>query len=101
MWTDKDNNGNAVDNKEFLTAYWRDSVKTNGSYENIYTLGMRGVHDGSFSTNMDKTTESPMKMIPKIFKGVLWLNIYIRSTPRDDANNKTFNHLCKLLIIFV
>lgn len=56
MWTDKDNNGNAVDNKEFLTDYWRDSVKTNGSYENIYTLGMRGVHDGSFSTNMDKTT---------------------------------------------
>lgn len=56
MWTDHDNDGNAVDNKEFLTDYWRDSVKTNGGYENIYTLGMRGVHDGSFSTNMDTTT---------------------------------------------
>lgn len=56
MWTDHDADGNAVDNKEFLTDYWRDSVKTNGSYENIYTLGMRGVHDGSFSTNMDTTT---------------------------------------------
>ena len=56
MWTDHDGDGNAVDNKEFLADYWRDSVKTNGSYENIYTLGMRGVHDGSFSTNMDTTT---------------------------------------------
>ncbi len=55
-WTDKDNNGNAVDNKEFLEDYWRESVKNNGSYENIYTLGMRGVHDGSFQTNMDAAT---------------------------------------------
>ena len=38
MWTDHDGDGNAVDNKEFLADYWRDSVKTNGSYENIYTL---------------------------------------------------------------
>ena len=55
MWTDRGGDGNAVDNKEFLADYWRDSVKTNGSC-NIYTLGMRGVHDGSFSTNMDTTT---------------------------------------------
>ena len=52
-WTDRDNSGNAVDNKEFLEAYWRESVKENGGYDNIYTLGMRGVHDGSFQTNMD------------------------------------------------
>ena len=52
MWTDYDGDGNAVDNKEFLVDYWRDSVKTNGSYENIYTLGMRCLSDGSFSTNM-------------------------------------------------
>lgn len=55
-WTDHDNNNNPVDNKEFLEAYWRDSVKQYGGYENIYTLGMRGVHDGSFQTNMDKAT---------------------------------------------
>ena len=55
-WTDHDGDGNAVDNKEFLEDYWRESVKNNGSYENIYTLGMRGVHDGSFQTNMDKAT---------------------------------------------
>lgn len=25
--------------------YWRERTKTNGGYENIYTLGMRGIHD--------------------------------------------------------
>lgn len=52
-WTDRDNSGNHVDNKEFLEDYWRESVREYGQYENIYTLGMRGVHDGSFQTNMD------------------------------------------------
>ncbi|MGN0106621.1 MAG: glycosyl hydrolase 115 family protein, partial [Hominilimicola sp.] len=55
-WTDHDDLGNTVDNKEFLEAYWRESVKENGGYDNIYTLGMRGVHDGSFQTNMDYAT---------------------------------------------
>lgn len=55
-WTDHDNSQNHVDNKEFLEAYWRESVKNNGEYENVYTLGMRGVHDGSFQTNMDIAT---------------------------------------------
>ena len=55
-WTDHDNNNNPVDNKEFLEDYWRESVQQYGQYENIYTLGMRGVHDGSFQTNMDYAT---------------------------------------------
>lgn len=56
MWTDKDNDGNAVANKEFLTDYWRARAKANSGYENTYTLGMRGVHDGGFSTNMNSQT---------------------------------------------
>lgn len=56
MWTDKDGNGNAVDNKEFLTNYWKTRAVENSDYENTYTLGMRGVHDGKFSTNMDSQT---------------------------------------------
>lgn len=55
-WTDHDNSGNHVDNKEFLEAYWRESVQKYGGYENVYSLGMRGVHDGSFQTNMDYAT---------------------------------------------
>lgn len=56
MWTDKDSDGNAVDNKEFLKDYWRARVRANGGYDNTYTLGMRGVHDGKFSTNMNQQT---------------------------------------------
>lgn len=55
-WTDHDNNNNPIDNKEFLEAYWRESVQKYGGYENVYSLGMRGVHDGSFQTNMDYPT---------------------------------------------
>ena len=56
MWTDKDGSGNAVDNKEFISDYWRARAKANKDYENTYTLGMRGVHDGKFNTNMNQTT---------------------------------------------
>lgn len=56
-WTDfsdeDDKEGTYVYNKEFLEDYWRECVKNYGQYENIYTLGMRGVHDGSFQTNTD------------------------------------------------
>lgn len=55
MWTNTDGT-NTVDNKEFLTDYWRARASANSAYENTYTLGMRGVHDGQFSTNMDKKT---------------------------------------------
>ncbi len=56
MWTDKDGGGNAVDNKEFISDYWRARAKANKDYENTYTLGMRGVHDGRFNTNMNQAT---------------------------------------------
>ncbi|MCH5210872.1 MAG: glycosyl hydrolase 115 family protein [Oscillospiraceae bacterium] len=63
MWTDKDGSGNAVDNKEFLTDYWRERLKANGGYENTYTLGMRGVHDGSFQTNVTTSWTSEVQDI--------------------------------------
>ena len=48
-YTDIDKEGNAVDNKQFLEDYWRERIKTNGKYENVYTVGMRGVHDGQWN----------------------------------------------------
>ncbi len=32
-------------NRDNIYNYWRDRVKENCEYENIYTLGMRGIHD--------------------------------------------------------
>lgn len=32
-------------NKTGVLEYWQERLKTNGGYDNIYTLGMRGIHD--------------------------------------------------------
>ena len=36
---------NYVTNRENMVRYWEERVKANGRYENIYTLGLRGIHD--------------------------------------------------------
>ncbi|MBR1433601.1 MAG: glycosyl hydrolase 115 family protein [Bacteroidales bacterium] len=36
---------NFLTNREGMIRYWEERVKTNGGYENIYTLGLRGIHD--------------------------------------------------------
>lgn len=32
-------------NPDGVLDYWRERARTNGGYENVYTLGMRGIHD--------------------------------------------------------
>ena len=34
-----------VNNQAALDAYWQERLIENGKYENLYTLGMRGIHD--------------------------------------------------------
>ncbi|MBI1682742.1 glycosyl hydrolase 115 family protein [Caulobacter hibisci] len=36
---------NYATNRQGVLDYWRERTKANGGYENIYTLGMRGIHD--------------------------------------------------------
>ena len=36
---------NYATNAEQVRAYWAERLKANGRYENLYTLGMRGIHD--------------------------------------------------------
>lgn len=36
---------NYITNRETMKAYWEERVKTNGAFENTYTLGLRGIHD--------------------------------------------------------
>ena len=36
---------NYVTNREGVLKYWEDRVKENGKFENLFTMGMRGVHD--------------------------------------------------------
>jgi hypothetical protein len=36
---------NFVTNPDGVLKYWEERVQINGKYENVYTLGMRGIHD--------------------------------------------------------
>ena len=36
---------NYITNRDNMIRYWEERVKTNGRYENIYILGLRGIHD--------------------------------------------------------
>ncbi|MBR1557194.1 MAG: glycosyl hydrolase 115 family protein [Prevotella sp.] len=36
---------NYITNRKTMQDYWETRVKTNGQYENTYTLGLRGIHD--------------------------------------------------------
>lgn len=36
---------NYLTNRDTMLDYWETRVKTNGKYENTYTLGLRGIHD--------------------------------------------------------
>ena len=38
---------NFVTNPEGVLKYWEQRVRENGKFENVYTLGMRGIHDGA------------------------------------------------------
>jgi hypothetical protein len=38
---------NFVTNPSGVLKYWEERVRENGKYENVYTVGMRGIHDGA------------------------------------------------------
>lgn len=46
-WTAPPDAYNYVTNREGVRAYWAERVRTNGRYENLYTIGMRGIHDSA------------------------------------------------------
>lgn len=54
-YTSVDKEENPVDNKEFVEDYWREHVRANKAYESNFTIGMRGVHDGTWNPVSAKT----------------------------------------------
>ena len=38
---------NYVSNRDGVLKFWEQRVRENGRFENVYTLGMRGIHDGA------------------------------------------------------
>ena len=44
---DRHDDWNPVTNLPGILDYWEQRVRENGKYENVWTVGMRGIHDGS------------------------------------------------------
>jgi hypothetical protein len=44
-WKAPANQFNFITNPDGVTKYWEQRVQENGKYENIYTVGIRGIHD--------------------------------------------------------
>ncbi len=65
-YTSVDKEGNPVDNKAFMEDYWRERIRENGSYENNYTIGMRGVHDGTWNPVSAKTDAEKTALLEEI-----------------------------------
>lgn len=52
---------NYITNRQTMLDYWETRVKTNGKYENTYTLGLRGIHD--YPMEGANTTEERVKLM--------------------------------------
>jgi len=64
-WKAKPEDYNFLTNPSGVTDYWEQHVKENGRFENIYTLGMRGIHDSAIQG--PKTQAERIPLLEKIF----------------------------------
>jgi hypothetical protein len=56
---------NYVTNRAGVRRYWEERLAANGHYENIYTLGMRGIHDSGMVG--PKTDAERIRLLGEIF----------------------------------
>ncbi len=59
-------NYNYITNKENVQRYWVERLKETGSYENFYTIGMRGIHDSGMEgvgKDLNEQTEALQQVI--------------------------------------
>ena len=56
---------NYITNREGVLRYWEQRVAENGRFENIYTLGMRGIHDSDMQG--PKTDAERIRTLEQIF----------------------------------
>ncbi len=63
-WKDDPERYNYATNPEGVKAYWRERLKANGKYENLITIGMRGIHDSPMMGA--KTPEERRDLLNKV-----------------------------------
>ena len=64
-WTAPAADYDYVNNPEGVRRYWEERVSENGQYENLYTIGMRGVHDSGIMGA--QSTEEKISLLETIF----------------------------------
>ncbi|HEX8070246.1 MAG TPA: glycosyl hydrolase 115 family protein [Pyrinomonadaceae bacterium] len=64
-WTAQPAAYNYLTNAEGVRRYWAERVRGNGRFENLYTLGMRGIHDSAMQG--PKTQAERIKTLEQIF----------------------------------
>jgi hypothetical protein len=64
-WTDAKDKYNYATNREGVLSYWEERMKTNAGYENVFTLGMRGIHDSGMQGG--KTPQEQIALLERIF----------------------------------
>ncbi|WP_323141540.1 glycosyl hydrolase 115 family protein [Massilia phyllosphaerae] len=64
-WTDAPDRYNYATNGEGMRRYWEERVAANGKYENIYTIGTRGIHDGAMQG--PKAVPERVALLQRIF----------------------------------
>ncbi|MFT3746556.1 MAG: glycosyl hydrolase 115 family protein [Pyrinomonadaceae bacterium] len=77
-WKANKDDFNFVTNPAGVTEYWEQRAKENGKYENVYTIGMRGIHDSPILGTKSQAERIPL--LEKIFsvqRGLL--SKYVRS----------------------
>jgi len=57
---------NYLTNRDAIYDYWERRIKTNGRYENIYTIGMRGKDDEAMKAG--RTAQEKIKLLERIFR---------------------------------
>jgi hypothetical protein len=56
---------NFASNRDGVLKYWEERVSENGRFENIYTLGMRGIHDSGMQGG--RTAQERVRLLDQIF----------------------------------
>ena len=73
-------------NRDFITGYWREGVRRGDGHNVMYTLGMRGIHDGRMSDGTN--TAQKVAILEEVFtvqKGLL---------PSSNSNSTTPTLFC-------
>lgn len=81
-WTAPAENYDFANNREGVLRYWEERVAENGRYENLYTIGMRGIHDSGMVGA--SSTEERIALLERIFAdhAPSWRSTSTRTRPR-------------------